>query len=217
MLRYLALFSVLALGSYAAPLRKPVSKPTPVAAPAVLTRWTIDSNHSSANFKIRHMGISWVRGSFSGIIGEVMTNEKDVTQTVVKALIDVNKIDTGNTDRDKHLRGRDFFNVEEFPKMEFVSTKVYRDKKKDLYMSGKLTLHNVTKEVTLKLDGPSQPIKNPKGDFSTGLTATTTLNRKDFGIIYGGLVEGIHMIGEDVQIEIEVELTKPGTPEPASK
>lgn len=174
----------------------------------VLSTWKIDSNHTAAGFKVKHLGIASVRGSFSDVQGEVSTDENDLTKTKVNVEIGINSINTGIEKRDNHLRSPDFFDVAKFPKMKFISTKVYKAKAGNWMMDGNLTIKDVTKPVTLTLEGPTSPIKNPTGNFSSGLSASTRINRHDFGLTWSNVVEGISVVGDMVDIYLEVELLR---------
>src|SRR5688572_21656813 len=171
----LLLVTLLAIPSFAQSPKPEKVKAIP--KPQMLSTWKIDPNHTSAGFKVRHLGIASVRGSFSDVQGEVSTDENDLTKTKVNVEIGANSINTGIEKRDNHLRSPDFFDVAQFPKIKFVSTKVYKGKTGNRLMDGNLTIKDVTKQVTLKLEGPSQPIKNPAGNFSSGLSASTRINR----------------------------------------
>ncbi len=175
---------------------------------AQLTKWAIDSDHAAAEFKVRHLGISNVRGSFHGIKGEVVGDEADISQTKVNATIDVRTLDTGIEKRDHHLKSPDFFDVEKFPLMKFESTKMSRKADGKIEMRGKLTIHGVTKDVVLAVEEPTAAIKNPAGKISRGLSATTTINRKDFGLMWDKVTEGVSVVGDMITIGLDIELVK---------
>lgn len=171
--------------------------------------WNIDSGHARAGFSVRHMMISNVRGDFSKVTGTVEYDGKDVKSIKADATIDVSTIDTGESTRDEHLRGDGFFNVAKFPTMTFKSKKVQSAGKDKFKMTGDLTIHGVTKEVTFDVEGPSPEIKDKKGGTHIGASALAKINRKDFGITYGGLLDnGGPMIGDDVNITLDIELIK---------
>ena len=179
-----------------------------VAAVAQTSTWTIDPAHSKAGFVVRHMGISNVRGSFTKVSGTVVIDDKDITKSTVNATLDTTSVDTGNSMRDGHLKSKDFFDVANFPAMTFKSTKVTNSMGK-MQMVGDLTLHGVTKSVTLELDGPSKEQIDPKGNALRGFSGTTTINRRDFGLVWGGnLKSGDPMVGDDIKVTIDVELDK---------
>jgi len=175
-----------------------------VSAFAQSSSWTIDKNHSQVNFQVRHMGVSNVRGSISGITGTVVWDDKDPTKSSVEATIDTTTVTTNNEARDKHLKSPDFFNVEKFPTMTFKSTSVTGASGK-LQVIGDLTLAGVTKSVTLDVDGPTPPIKGQGGKLVTGFSATGTLKRADFNF---GSKFGSPMLSDDVKFTIDVEAGK---------
>jgi len=168
------------------------------------TTLNIDPNHSEADFSIQHMEISRVHGQFSHITGTVVLDSKDMAKSSVDATIPINTVDTGVAMRDKDLRGKDFFNVAQFPTMTFKSTSVTPDS--DGYkVIGNLTMHGVTRPVTLQMDAPSNPI-TLRGQIHRGFQATTTLDRKDFGLNWNGLLpDGDAMIGDNVKITLDIE------------
>ena len=171
-------------------------------ASAQTSTWKLDSAHSSADFTIRHMGISNVHGHFGNISGTVTLDEKDITKSKVNATVDTTTVDTGNAQRDGHLKSPDFFDVAKFPTMTFVSKEI-SSKDGKLEMTGDLTMHGVTKTVTLDLDGPSAEMKDPKGMVHRGMSATTSIHRADFGLNYGS-----GMLGDDVKVTLDVEMVK---------
>lgn len=171
------------------------------AAHAQSSTWKIDSAHSAANFTIRHMGISNVHGRFGGVAGEIVLDPADLTKSSVKATIDTTTVDTGVAQRDTHLKSPDFFDVAKYPTMTFVSKSV--TKSGDGYIvTGDLTMHGVTKQVDLTLDAPSGEITMNK-QLRRGFDATTTIKRADFGLTFGPT-----MIGDEVQVALEVEAVK---------
>ena len=165
---------------------------------------TIDTNHSQVNFQIRHLGVSTVRGSLSGVTGTVVWVEKDTSKSSVEATIDAKTVSTNNEKRDAHLKSPDFFNVDKFPTLTFKSTSVTRAAGK-LQVIGDLTLAGVTKSVTLDVDGPTPPQKGMGGKLVTGLSATGTLKRSDFNF---GSKFGAPVLGDDVQFTIDIEAGK---------
>lgn len=178
-----------------------------VSAAAQGETWNIDPYHSAAQFAVRHGGISTVRGAFGKLSGTVQYDPSDPTKTVIDATIDTNSVDTRVEPRDKDLRSPNFFDVEKFPTITFKSKHVEAAGKGKLKVTGDLTIHGVTKEVVLDVDGPNGPNKDPKGNQHMGASATTQLNRRDFGV--NGAPGGV---GDDVQITIDVEMVKPAAP-----
>jgi len=174
------------------------------SALAQTSSWTIDPNHSSINFEIRHLGVSNVHGSIGGIKGTVAYDEKDITKSSVEATADTNTVSTGVEARDKHLKSPDFFEVEKFPTLSFKSTSLSNSGGK-LTLTGDLTLHGVTKSVTLDVDGPAPPQTDKNGKVRSGFSATGKLKRTDFNF---GSKFASAMIGDDVKFSIDVEIDK---------
>ena len=171
--------------------------------------WNIDPAHSHAEFKVKHMMISNVKGSFSGISGTLTENTTDSSLSQIDASIDIGTINTGDEKRDGHLKSADFFDHEQHPHMTFKSTKVEKKGDEEYAVTGDLTVHGVTKAVIFAVEGPSQPTKDPWGNMRIGLSATTKINRKDFGLTWNATLEsGGILVGEDVQISLEVQLIK---------
>jgi polyisoprenoid-binding protein YceI len=179
------------------------------ASPASTITWKIDPAHSHAEFKVRHMMISNVKGSFSGVAGTLVENTADGTLSQVDATIDISSISTGDVARDTHLKSPDFFHHEQHPQMVFKSTKVEKKGPEEYAVTGDLTVHGVTKPVTFAVEGPSAPGKDPYGNMRIGLSATTKINRKDFGLTWNAALEtGGVLVGEDVQITLDVQFIK---------
>jgi polyisoprenoid-binding protein YceI len=178
----------------------------PLLGHAQATSWSIDPAHSSANFTIRHAAVSTVHGSIYKIAGSVSWDDSDVSKSSVDATLDATTISTGVEARDNHLKSPDFFDVAKFPTATFKSTSVAKTAD-GLKVTGNLTLHGVTKPVTLEVTDISAVTPNPmkKGAFSRGLTASTTINRHDFGV-NGGMADA--MLSNDVKVTIDLELHK---------
>ena len=178
-------------------------------SPAAISTWNIDPAHSSAEFKVKHMMISNVKGKFSDLTGKLTLNESDVSKSNIEASIPVASIKTGDEQRDGHLKSADFFDVEKFPNMTFASVKVVPSGADETRVVGDITLHGVTKQVTFDVEGPSQPCKDPWGNTRIGLSATTKINRKDFGLVWNTALEtGGVLVGEDVTISLDVQFIK---------
>jgi polyisoprenoid-binding protein YceI len=175
-----------------------------VGAFAQASSWAIDTNHSQVNFQIRHMGVSNVRGSISGVTGTVVWDDKNPSKSSVEATIDAKTLSTNNDARDKHLKSPDFFNVEKYPTLTFKSTSVTGTNGK-LQVTGDLTLGGVTKSVTLDVDGPTAPQKGMGGKMVTGFSATGMLKRSDFNF---GNPKFNPMLGDDVKFTIDAEADK---------
>jgi len=171
--------------------------------------WTIDPDHSNIGFKVRHLMVSNVKGSFEKHTGTVEINDKDITKSRVEVAIDTNSINTNVQKRDEHLRSADFFDVVKFPSMNFVSKKIVKAGKDKLKVTGDLTLHGVTREVVLEVEGPSQESKDPWGNIRRGATASTKINRKDFGLVWNKALEtGGVAVGEEITITLEIEMIR---------
>ena len=175
--------------------------------------WYLDPNHSAAQFSVRHMGISTVRGAFTKTNGTVV-DSPDLGKSSVNVTIDASSIDTRVQRRDDDLRSDHFFDVAKYPTITFQSKRVESAGTGKLKVTGDLTMHGVTKEVVLDVDGPTPPMKDPKGTSHRGLSATTSLSRADFGINFDA-----GMVGDQVAIQLDVEMVDkaPGTPPPAAK
>jgi polyisoprenoid-binding protein YceI len=153
--------------------------------------------------------VSNVKGSFGKNKGVVDINDKDITKSKVEVTIDTASINTNVQKRDDHLRSADFFDVAKFPTMTFVSKKVAKAGKDKLKITGDLTLHGITKEVVLDVEGPSLESKDPWGTIRRGATANTKINRKDFGLVWNKTLEtGGVAVGEEVTITLEIEMTR---------
>jgi polyisoprenoid-binding protein YceI len=170
-------------------------------AAAATNTWQIDPAHSAAQFAVKHLAISTVRGAFTSLKGTVQFDDKDITKSSVEVTIDVNSVDTRQPDRDKDLRSDHFFDADHFPTITFKSTKVEQVTPGKLKVTGDLTIRGTTKEVVLDVDGPSAPVKDPWGNQRMGINASTKIVRQDFGIKYGP-----GMIGDEITITIDAEM-----------
>lgn len=176
---------------------------------ASATIWNIDPEHSNIGFKVRHLMVSNVRGLFEKHSGVVDINDKDITKSKVEVTIDTASINTNVQKRDEHLRSADFFDVATFPAMTFVSKKVAKAGKNKLKVTGDLTLHGITKQVVLDVEGPTGESKDPWGVIRRGAVASTKINRKDFGLVWNkGLETGGVVVGDEVTITLEIEMIK---------
>jgi polyisoprenoid-binding protein YceI len=182
---------------------------TSTFAPDSTITWKIDPAHSHAEFKVKHMMISNVKGSFSSLTGTLIEDTADPIRSQVEATIDISSISTGDEQRDAHLKSADFFHHEQHPVMTFKSTKIEKKGDEEYAVTGDLTVHGVTKSVMFAVEGPSAPGKDPWGNTRIGLSATTKINRKDFGLTWNAALEtGGILVGEDVQIALEVQFIK---------
>ncbi len=176
---------------------------------SLATTWNIDPDHSNIGFKVRHLMVSNVKGNFDKHTGTVEINDKDITKSKVAITIDTNSINTNVPKRDTHLRSADFFDVAKFPTMTFVSKKIVKAGMDKLKITGDLTIRGVTKEVVLDVEGPSGESKDPWGYIRRGASATTKINRKDFGLTWNKALEtGGVVVGDEVTIMLEVEMVK---------
>ncbi len=179
----------------------------PVGASA--STWNIDPEHSSIQFKVSHLGLVDVKGIFRKYQGTVTLDEKDIAKSSVNVTIEAASVDTGVEKRDEHLRTDDFFEVAKHPTITFVSKKVTPAGKGKLKVSGDLTIYGVTKAVVLDVTGPTKELKDPWGNIRRGVSATTTINRTDFGLTYNKILDnGVMVIGNKVTISLEAELIK---------
>jgi polyisoprenoid-binding protein YceI len=177
------------------------------AAPQATT-WKIDPAHSVAEFKVRHMMVTNVRGQFSGITGSITLDEADIAKSNVEATIEAASLSTREPQRDAHLKSEDFLHAEKFPTLTFQSTSIAR-KGEGLEVTGDLTIRGVTRAVVFDVDGPAAPAKDPWGNIRIGLSATTKINRKDYGLNWNSVLEaGGVLVGDEVTITLEVELLK---------
>jgi len=179
-------------------------------ASAATTAWRIDPQHSSAQFAVRHLGLSTVRGAFSKLSGTMQLDDQDVTKSTIEVSIDVNTVDTREPDRDKELRSERFFDLARFPTMTFKSKKVEQVAPGKLRVTGDLTMHGTTKEVVLDVDGLTAPAKDPWGNQRIAASATTKINRQDYGVKWNAKLDnGGVVVGDDVNITIDVEWILP--------
>ena len=181
-----------------------------VAAPALAESvWDIDPAHTSVQFSIRHMMISNVRGEFTKVSGTVRGDEADPAHAQVEASIETSSIDTREPKRDEHLRSPDFLDVAKYPTMTFKSKKIEKTGDRRYKVTGDLTLHGMTREVVLDVEGPTAPMKDPRGSLRAGAEATAKINRQDFGIAWSKTLDGGGvMVGDEVAITIDVEGVK---------
>ncbi len=179
------------------------------AVPAAAQTWDIDTAHSAAQFSVKHMMVSTVRGDFGKTTGTVEYDGKNLASLKVTATIDATTITTRNEGRDKHLKSPDFFDVEKFPTITFTSKRAEAVSPGKFRVIGDLTMRGVTKEVALEVEGPSAEIKGTRGETRVGATATTTINRQDFGVSWSRALDGGGLVVSDqVQITIDLELIK---------
>ena len=171
--------------------------------------WNLDPIHSHAEFKVRHLMISNVKGSFLKIAGTLTLDESDPTQSSAEATIEVASIDTRDAQRDAHLKSADFFDVEKFPTLSFKSTRISLVRDGELAVEGDLTVRGVTGKVVFSAEGPTPPAKDPWGNTRVGVSATTKISRKDFGLTWNAALEsGGFLVGDEVTITLDVQFVK---------
>lgn len=182
---------------------------TTTTTPAAATTWNLDPAHSSAEFKVRHMMISNVKGSFRGLKGVLTFDPAHPAGASVNAAADVNTLTTGDEQRDAHLKSADFFDAAQYPEITFRSTAVKPLGGAEFQVTGELTMHGVTRPVTFAVEGLSQPGKDPWGNLRIGLTATAKVNRKDFDLTWNATLEtGGVLVGEEIAITLDVQFIK---------
>ncbi len=187
------------------------------AASAQTEPWKIDPAHSSAQFAVRHMMVSTVRGAFSKVSGLVNFDEKNPANSTVEVTVDVSSVDSRVDKRDADLRSERFFDVAKYPTMTFRSKHITRADDGRFKMTGDLTIHGVTREVSFDVEGPTPPVKGQRGNLRRGAFATTKINRKDFGLTFNELIDGGGLlVGDDVAISIDVEFVKSPAPAPGA-
>ena len=186
--------------------------PQATAKPALApNQWAIDSSHSAANFSVRHMMVSTVRGQLGAISGTIDYDGKDVRSVKADVRIDVSGINTQNVKRDGHLRSDDFFDAANHPAILFKSKRVEPGAAGAFKLIGDLTIRGTTKEVALNVDGPTPPVKG-MGGVRVGATATTKINRLEYGLKWNSMVEAGPVVSDEVTITIDLEVTRPAPP-----
>jgi polyisoprenoid-binding protein YceI len=182
---------------------------TTTAPITATSTWNLDPVHSVAEFKVKHMMISNVKGQFTGISGKLTLDEADITRSNVEATIDASTINTREPQRDGHLKSPDFFDVEKFPTLTFTSTSIATTGRGEATLTGDLTIHGFTRPVTFTVEGPTPANKDPWGNTRIGVSATTKINRKDFGLTWNAALEtGGILVGEDVTITLDLQFVK---------
>jgi polyisoprenoid-binding protein YceI len=179
------------------------------ATKTATTTWNIDPAHSVAEFKVKHMMISNVKGQFAKVTGVLTRDESDLTKSHVDAVIESASIETRDAQRDAHLKSADFFHVEKFPTLSFKSTRIASVRDEELAVEGDLTIRGVTRKVIFSVEGPTPPTKDPWGNTRIALSATTKINRKDFGLTWNAALEtGGILVGDEVTITLDAEFVK---------
>ena len=176
---------------------------------AATTTWNIDPAHSVAEFKVKHMMISNVKGHFAKVTGSLTLDESDLTKSRVEALIEAASIETRDAQRDAHLKSADFFDVEKFPTLTFKSTRHQPCPGRRTGHRGDLTIRDVTRKVVFSVEGPTPPAKDPWGNTRVAVSATTKISRKDFGLTWNAALEsGGILVGDEVTITLDVQFVK---------
>jgi polyisoprenoid-binding protein YceI len=173
-------------------------------ATAQTSTWTIDPNHSQIEFVVRHLALSNIHGRFGNLKGNITMNDTDITKSTVQVTIDVTSLDTGVAQRDSDVKGPNFFDTAKFPSATFESTSVAK-KGTGLTVTGNLTLHGVTRPVELDVDAPTGPVPGMDKKPHSGYSATTTLNRKDFGV---GPNAPATIVGDEIKLTIDLDVAK---------
>jgi polyisoprenoid-binding protein YceI len=173
------------------------------------TTWNIDPAHSVAEFKVKHMMISNVKGQFAKVTGVLTLDESVLANSKVQAVIEAGSIETRDAQRDAHLKSPDFLDAEKFPTLSFKSTRVSLVQDGELAIEGDLTIRGVTRKVVFAVEGPTPPAKDPWGNTRVAVAATTKINRKDFGLTWNTALEtGGILVGDEVTITLDVQFVK---------
>jgi polyisoprenoid-binding protein YceI len=173
------------------------------------TSYKVDPAHSSAHFIVRHMMITNVRGGFTSVQGTVVYDSENHSASSVDVVIDVNSLNTSDTNRDTHLKSPEFLDVEKYPTITFKSKTIAKEGDGELRVKGDLTIHGVTKEVTLHVEGPTEEQKDPWGNTRIGASANTKIKRSEFGLSWNAALEtGGVLLGDELKLELDVSLIK---------
>jgi polyisoprenoid-binding protein YceI len=187
-----------------------VSLTLPVAAPAQPVAWTIDPDHSVASFTVRHMLVANVRGEFAGPTGTISFDPQNIAGTLkAEAAIDARTVNTRNADRDRDLKSDRFFAVAKYPTITFRSRRAEAGPGGHIEVTGDLVIRGVTKEVVLDVEGPTAPVKDPWGNVRAAASASSKINRQDFGVKWNATLDnGGVVVGDDVNITVDAEMIK---------
>ena len=181
----------------------------PPGLDAEITNWRIDPLHSSAQFSVKHMMISTVRGHFGGVKGAVLYDSNNPGASSVEATIDCSTVNTGEPKRDSDLKSAEFFDIKRYPLMKFKSTSVEAAGQDKLKVTGDLTINAITHRVILDVDGPTAQVKDTQGRYKVGVSAVTKVSRKEYGILYNPIMEtGGVAVSDEVAIELDIELIR---------
>jgi polyisoprenoid-binding protein YceI len=180
-----------------------------LAIPQTAATWNIDPAHSAAEFKVKHMMISNVKGQFAKVSGSLILDETDLANSSVEAFIAANSLETRDAQRDTHLKSEDFFHVEKFPTLSFKSTRVAIVRDGEFSVEGDLTIRGVTRKVVFAVDGPTPTVRDPWGNTRVAVSATAKINRRDFGLTWNAALEaGGILVGDEVIITMDVQFIK---------
>ena len=173
------------------------------------TTWNVDPVHSVAEFKVKHMMISNVKGQFPKVTGRLTLDDSNLSNSHVETSVEAASIETRDPQRDAHLKSADFFDVEKFPILSFESTGIRLVRDGELAVEGNLAIHGVTRKVLFSVEGPTPPAKDPWGNTRVAVSATTKINRKDFGLTWNAALEtGGILVGDEVTITLEAQFVK---------
>lgn len=203
LLRALAVSAVAVGAIVTAPVAFDTAAPLTAAAPVAMTTFTIDATHSQMQFKVRHLGVSTVIGRFSSFAGTFQLDPASGQASAANLSIDVASVSTGNERRDGHLKSADFFAADTFPKITFVSTAIQKVAGSKYRIAGNLTMRGVTKPVTL--DAELGGARQTADGWVAGVTMTGTIKRKEFGLMWDRITEGVAIVSDDVTLDIGVE------------
>ena len=180
-----------------------------ISSPAATTVWQIDPQHTAAGFSVKHLMISTIRGQFKGVTGTVVWDDQDINKSTVDVTIDANTVDTSEPKRDADLKSANFFDVANYPTITFKSKRIEQVSAGKMKMTGDLTIHGITKEVVLDVEGPTAPVKDPWGNTRVAASANTKINRQDYGIKWNNKMDnGGLVVSNDVDITIDMELVR---------
>ena len=171
--------------------------------------WNIDPTHTVAEFKVRHMMISNVKGQFAKVTGALMLDDSNLASSHVEATIDATSIETRDAQRDAHLMSADFFEVEKFPSLMFKSTSIRVVRPGELAVEGELTIRDITRKVLFEVEGPTPPAKDPWGNLRVAASATAKISRKEFGLVWNTTLEnGGLLVGDEVTVTLDVQFVR---------
>ncbi len=180
---------------------------TSASAQTAVTEWTIDPNHTAVQFAVRHLLVSTVRGQFEKMSGTISYDGSDVRTIAVEVTIDAASVNTRVAMRDNDLRSANFFEVDKYPTIRFVSKRAERVDDGHVRLTGDLTIRGITREVALEVEGPVPPVKQGPV-LRTGATASVKIKRQDFGLQYNRVIEGAAIVGDDISITIDIEAVR---------